>query len=79
MKKWILFLSIISVSSIALAQQSTKASSDELLVMYRTWVKALLFIVVLLSIALLVIGLKYVKLKQNQTNPTNQEKKYSIK
>ena len=78
MKKLILFLSIIGFSSVVLAQQST-ASSDELLVMYRTWVKALLFIVVLLSIALLVIGLKYVKLKQNQTNPSTQEKKTSVK
>ncbi|MEO9257110.1 MAG: hypothetical protein ABI207_01940 [Crocinitomicaceae bacterium] len=79
MKKWILFLSIISLSTVVLAQETTKVSSDELLSMYRTWVKALLFVVVLLSIGLLVLGLKYVKIKQNQTDPSNQGKKYSAK
>jgi|GEM_PF-5651368 len=75
MKKWILFLSIISLSTVVLAEQTTKVSSDELLSMYRTWVKALLFIVVVLGVALLVIGLKYVKLKQNQQDLPNQGKK----
>jgi hypothetical protein len=76
MKKWILFLSIISLSTVVLAEQTTKVSSDELLSMYRTWVKALLFLVVVLGVALLVIGLKYVKLKQNLPS---QGKKSSIK
>lgn len=59
-------LIILLTSSTTFAQQNTAITAEELLPMYRTWVKTLLFVIVLLSVALLIIGIKYYKLKQDR-------------
>ena len=67
----ILFLLLLSPLFLFAQEAKTNLDAESLIPMYRTWVKMLFVVIVVLSLALLIVGLKFIKLKQE----TNSSKK----